>query len=87
MKQHYFECDCHTPEHVIRFSYDDEDGDLYTEVFLSHKVWYKRIWTAIKYVFGYKCKYGHFDCTLIRKEDYDRLVDLILTAKNFKEEK
>jgi hypothetical protein len=29
---------------------------------------------AIKYVFGYECKYGHWDCTSLSKEQIENLV-------------
>lgn len=77
-EEYYFSCECSTDEHTIRFTYDKEDGDLYMSVFLHHRnAWYQRIWIALKYVFGYKCKYGHFDNTLVRKDDAGRLIALL----------
>lgn len=65
MKSHYIECDCHSTEHTIKFLYDEDEKDLYFEVQLCQtKSFWGRVWAAIKYVFGYECRYGHWDCFL-----------------------
>jgi hypothetical protein len=47
--------------------YDPEDNELYTSVFLNqYQNVFKRVWIALKYVFGYRCKYGHWDCFIMR---------------------
>ena len=80
---HYVECCCGSDEHTLRFILDAEAEEIYTSVFLNHwEPWYKRAWKAIKYVFGYKCKYGHFDCTII---DQRNLADLKLVIQKFDE--
>mgnify|MGYP001767292369 CR=1 FL=1 len=75
---HYFECSCGSDEHTLRFTLNKEDGELYTSVFLNDWLpWYKRLWRAFRYVFGYKCKFGHWDCWIMRREDVDKLRALI----------
>ena len=76
-KAEYFECKCDSSEHTLRFVYDDEDDEIYTQVFLHAPSFFQRVWQAIKYVFGYKCKYGHWDCTLLKKEDIPKLIALL----------
>ena len=86
-KVEYFECACHSDEHTLKFALDPgfwegekqtDEPELYTSVFLgNYPGFFKRIWIAIKYVFGYKCKYGHWDCFLIKKDDTDRLIKLL----------
>jgi hypothetical protein len=61
---HYFECDCYSDEHVFKFTLDKDDADFYLHVFLND---FDR-W--------YKCKYGHWDVTMLDKEDVERLRDL-----------
>lgn len=81
----YFECECHSDEHMLKFKFfpDDEDPMLYASVYLRHwQPWYKRVWVAIKYVFGYKSKYGDFDCFSMNKEDANKFYNL---AKKYKE--
>lgn len=78
MKPQYFECDCHSTEHTLRFVWDDSDNTIYTEVFLNqYRNFFKRCWIALRYIFGYKCRYGHWDCFLLQPEDGARLKALI----------
>ena len=74
----YFECACHSTEHTLRFMWDDEDNSIYTEVFLNqYHNFFQRLWTAVKYVFGYKCQYGHFDCFIMQPKDTARLRQML----------
>jgi hypothetical protein len=74
---YYFECECHSDEHIFKFTLDKDDADFYLSVFLNNPDrWYKRVWKAIKYMMGYKCKYGHWDSTMLDLEDVIRLRDL-----------
>ena len=78
MRTEFFECECHSDEHTCKFTLDQEDGSLTLSIFLRQ--WrgiFKRIWIALKYILGYKCKYGHFDCIEFQKEDYQRLSELL----------
>lgn len=87
----FFECVCMTDEHTIRFQLDATDPDnveLYTSVFLNqYHGFFGRLWIAIKYLFGYKCKYGHWDCTMLKLEDADRLIALLNNYKQLSMEK
>jgi len=83
-REEHFRCYCNSPEHTIVFDLDkDEDSDqpipeMYLSVYLNqYRNIFKRIWIAIKYVFGYKCMYGHWDCWIMRQEDAERLRDLL----------
>lgn len=74
LKPQYFECACHSAEHTLRFSWDDSSNCIYTEVFLHQYCnFFKRILVAVRYIFGYKCRYGHFDCFIMQPEDAARL--------------
>jgi hypothetical protein len=75
----YFDCQCHSEEHTLRFVLSLEDDEyskpeIYTSVFLNppSSTW-KRLWISIKYIFGYKCKYGHWDTFIMRPNDAIRL--------------
>jgi hypothetical protein len=50
-------------------------------IFLSPDPWWQRIINAVKYVFGYKCRYGHFDEFLLRREDCDKFIALLSAYK------
>ena len=77
----FFECVCKTDEHTIKFKldvYDPNDIELYISIFLNqYRGFFHRLLIAIKYLFGYKCKYGHWDCTILRPEDTGRLIALL----------
>ena len=51
-----FECACYLPNHMFYVSkYDDED-EFYFHVQLNNWLpWYKRIYYAVKYIFGGDC--------------------------------
>lgn len=82
MQKEYFECACHSDEHTLKFVYDPDENELYTSVFLNEDRFFHRVWNGLKYIFGYKCKYGHWNCWLLRPEDVDRLLKLINKVKD-----
>jgi hypothetical protein len=86
---HHVICECHSPDHVLQFSHAegmDEDQICWTQVQLHQ---YRSIWqrlvVAVKYVFGYKCRYGHWDCTLIDLKQGKALRDYLNRAIEAKE--
>lgn len=78
MQTSYYECQCADPEHTLRFVYDPEENELYTEIHLTqYRNMLKRIFMAIKYIFGYKCRYGCFDCWMLKNEDCKGIKNLL----------
>lgn len=78
--EEYFSCSCSSDEHTLRFIIDEDPmfPELYTSVYLhQYRSWYKRLWIAIKYVFGYPCKYGHWDCFTLDSKDLPRMKALL----------
>lgn len=74
LQHEHLVCQCSDFRHDIRFTFDPHDGDIWLDVNLvAVDPWYKRILTAIKYVFGKDRAYGDYDCTLLRIEDYAKL--------------
>jgi hypothetical protein len=45
---------------------------------------FKRIWVAIKYIFGTTEKYGYWDTTILRDDDVPRLIKLLQKAEKEK---
>jgi len=78
---HYIECSCTDSEHTIRLTrYKDDEWDqwVYVSYYMgNHDNIFKRVWTAIKYVFGYKSRYGDFGETLIDVEEAQKIVDYL----------
>lgn len=85
LKTEFFECQCSSDEHTLKFTVDEEDGTIYTNTFINDWYpWYYKIWLAIKYVFGYKSKYGHFDSFQMREEDQIRMLDLLKKSNDIR---
>ena len=76
----HLDCDCHSPEHIIRYSlwawdYNDRP-EMFVEVQAGHYLpWYKRIWPAIKYMFGIPGLDWHE--AIIRPQDVDKLTSML----------
>ena len=76
MKKTYLECDCWSLDHVMRLSYfEDEPDTLYVETHLRSYGFFRRVWHAIKYVFGYRSRYGDFDEYLWNVETMAKIRD------------
>lgn len=68
-------CECSSTEHKIHFEYEPPSytlkqfGEIFVHVYLNPtNSLLQRIGLAVKYVFGYQCKYGAWDETIIRKQ-------------------
>ncbi len=83
MRHDYFECICDSDEHLLRFTYfvdewnNIKEEDVFLSVHLSSCGFWWRLKNAIRYVFGYDCRYGHFESTTFRRSDAERLRDLM----------
>lgn len=77
LKHELFICECNNVEHQLIFSYF-QNSEVYMEVHLvpEYNI-LKRIWNAIKYVFGYRSKYGHFDEFIFQKCDAPKLAKIV----------
>jgi hypothetical protein len=74
-----FECQCFTPEHMVRvhvLDWADDGPDFYIEVTADcHLPWHKRIWPAIKYLFG--CPSLKWHDVMLSGDNVRRLDELI----------
>ncbi len=77
-RREVFICDCLSLEHQLSFWYDAEDDLLYVYPKLyTYDNFFKRLWTGIKYAFGYKSRFGEFDEILLNKEARLKLLGMI----------
>ena len=77
-----FVCDCHSLEHIVAFWYDEEGNELYIYPKLTtYRNIFKRIWVAIKYVFGYTSRYGEFDEVIIPQSKHDKLIKILTNGR------
>ena len=63
-------------EHQIITHYDSENKQLFLTIHLSNLTFFQRLWLGIRYIFGYKCKYGNFEEFIFNPKDADRLIEL-----------
>ena len=62
-------------------THNNKTKDLIFTVHLNqYRNFFKRFWTGIKYIFGYKCKYGQWDCFELKHSDipeFKRILDVV----------
>jgi hypothetical protein len=82
MNKEYFECECTSLNHVLRFSVLDWDKNQYNLVvdcvLHNRRGFWKRLILGIKYVFCYRKAFNGWQETLIRNEDIPRLRAMIV---------
>lgn len=75
-KSYIVRCDCNEIDHQIELSwwpkYKNEE-ELYIHYHLQSEPFWKRVVGAVKYIFGYKSKYGNFGEIVLNKKDVTRL--------------
>jgi hypothetical protein len=64
-------------DHILRFSYEPEDRELFVTVHLAPLPFRKRVWNAIRYVFGRRSRYGDHDEVVVNDDDVFRLLELL----------
>jgi hypothetical protein len=75
LRSEKFSCACHSGEHRVEFAYDSDM--LYFTIHLTGISFWQRVSHALKYIFGYKCKYGNWDQVLLSDEQVKKLSELI----------
>ena len=75
-------CSCMCPEHNIIYTKDLDDPEVWLHYALERKVWYKRIWLGIKYIFGFRSRFGMYGEMLITGANVDKLEDIVNHIKN-----
>lgn len=64
-------CDCHYCEHQIIV--ESDDGQVFLMVHLCRQSIWRRLKYAIKYIFGYRCKYGAFEEIILSSKDFAKV--------------
>lgn len=86
----YFNCQCHSFEHLIRFTLDEWHNysgtatkpELSIAVHLNNWApWWRRVWLGLKYIVGHDDGFPHYDEMLFRTEDADRLMAMLIRLK------
>lgn len=66
-------CECSSMEHQIVVSYNEDDNIVYCLIYLNNFPFWKRLRAGIKYIFGYKCKYGNFEEFIFSPQHVDKI--------------
>lgn len=74
-------CACGDVEHQIIFRTIEDDSDVYMSVHLARCSFFKRLWYGIKYIFGYRCKFGAFGEFILTNERPNHLIKLKKVVK------
>ena len=72
-------CECTSVNHQVVFWLDEEDGIpmAYVHVSMSNRPFLKRLKQAWDHILGKKSKYGHFEETIISRDDIHILKSII----------
>jgi len=79
-KHELFLCDCFSADHQMIFTYVEDENweDVYVNVHLNHYFpFWKRIKIGIKYIFGWKSRYGSFDEFIFHPGDSKKLQKVV----------
>lgn len=67
-------CECSSDEHQIILRSFDNDNEIYCSIHLTtQSSFFKRLWIGLKYAFGYKSKFGHWDEFILSKKHIEKL--------------
>lgn len=69
-------CECHSSEHQIIITYCNEDNIYYAHIHLTNTNFWSRLIGGIKYIFGYKCKYGNWDEFIFSPSQAMKLIEM-----------
>lgn len=67
-------CECNSLDHQMIIIQDPEEEDfVFLEVHLSNKNFLSRVKYAIRYIFGYKSRFGAWDEFILHKDKLKNL--------------
>lgn len=70
-------CSCSSNEHQIIIHPPDEDGQVYCYIHLVSYSFFKRLKAGLKYIFGYRSRYGHWEEFIFRSEHVTTLINVL----------
>lgn len=69
-------CECSSREHQIIIQQDTDDNLIYCHIHLVKDGFWRRLKAGLKYIFGYKCKYGQWEEFILKPEHANQLREL-----------
>ena len=81
-ENNYFECDCGSKEHTFCVTSEQSEDQFPPQLYfyfqlIQYRGFIKRLSVALKYIFGYQCRYGHWDTVNLSEDDTNRLIVLL----------
>lgn len=78
----FFECICESPYHLIRIDIEDWDEGFPPDLIIYNQLsvylpWYKRVYNAIRYVFGLERSNCDYTDTMINEKKAIELRDML----------
>lgn len=73
----YFNCECFSPEHTLRFVLDEDNMVSVDSQFYPHMSIFKRLWLALRYVVNPNSINYPWGDTILKTEDLPRLIKLL----------
>lgn len=67
---------CNSTEHQFVFLKDSDKKCIYVHTFLNNGSFWSRLKAGLKYIFGYKCRYGHFDEFILSEKHSEKLIEM-----------
>ena len=81
-KEQLFICECHSMDHIMLFSYDEEDNQVFVHIRLStYHNFFNRLWRGLKYAFGLNSRFGNFDEFLVQPDDALKMIETLNKIK------
>lgn len=84
METQILTCECHSTEHQIVINYDEEDNIVFCHIHLVKYGFFKRLVLGVRYIFGYKCRFGHWDEFIFSNKDVNKLEEIVKLLKTKK---
>jgi len=75
-------CDCNSTDHQLVMYYDKDDEFGHEEVFIhfhlsNHRSFWGRLKYGLKYIFGYKSRFGAWDELVLKPTDVNKLQRMV----------
>lgn len=74
-------CDCNSTEHQLVIFKDKEYKEVFIQIHLIKRSLWKRLKYGVKYIFGYKSRFGAWDEFIFNPKDIPKLEDIIKALK------
>ena len=71
-----FKCDCSSDEHQIIVDVDPVENMVFCHIHLAKRLFLKLIKYGLKYIFGYHCRYRHWEVFILNQEDANLIKSL-----------